>query len=93
MFQANTFLYLRSVMPVDGDINVFSPAVKPNYFSAGQRLLFDGVQSARHLYHVHVFAASRCSVFNIAYFLLKCSKYLSWETDSDSFSDILRKIQ
>ena len=75
-------------MPVDGDINVFSPAVKPSNFNAGRRLLFDGVQSTRHLYHVHVFAATCCSVFKIAFF---CSK--AWENDSDSFSDILRKKQ
>ena len=53
-----------------------APAVRPSYFSTGRRLLFDGVQSARHLYYVDVFAASRCSVFNIEYFSLKTGKYL-----------------
>ena len=77
-------------MHVEGDNNIFSPAVRPSYFSAGRRLLFDGVQSARHLYYVDVFAASCCSVFNIEYFSLKTGKYL-WENDSDSFSGILRK--
>ena len=50
--------------------------LRPSYFSAGRRLLFDSVQSARHLYYVDIFAASRCSVFNIEYFSLKTGKYL-----------------
>ena len=79
-------------MHVEEDNNILSPAVRPSYFSAGRRLLFDGVQSERHLYYVDVFAASRCSVFNVEYFSLKNGKYLlgkRWH----SFSGILRKIQ
>ena len=59
------------------EILSYSPAVKPSYFSAGRRLLFDGVITKRKTFvHVHVFAARRCSVFNIEYFLLKSGKYL-----------------
>ena len=55
-------------------IKYFTPNlhwIHTSYFSAGRRLLFGGVTKC-----IHVFAASRYSVFNIEYFSLKSGKYL-----------------
>ena len=55
-------------------IKYFTPNlhwIHTSYSSAGRRLLFGGVTKC-----IHVFAASRYSVFNIEYFSLKSGKYL-----------------